>query len=99
MGVAADKQTTVQKEAIDYSVGDPVEAAILSVISTMKSGEKGTAGAVAYVVGNAYAAASGVLCKPVTIIGDSSAGARLACMHGQRWSFSNEVFLAGSDRD
>jgi len=79
---------------------DPVEQAILAEIPAMNMGEGGSVGRVTFTVGEAYAAASGRYCKPVTIVaGAGGAEGRVACENDGSWFFSANVFVMDSAND
>ncbi len=76
-----------------HSTNNPVEAAILSQISSMKTGEEGTVGDVTFIAGEAYTAASGRRCRPVTITDGRIRRGQLVCENGRGWFFSKRVFV------
>ena len=73
-----------------------VDAAILSGVSTMKAGESRQADGKTFIAGEVYFAASGLQCRPVTIVGN---GKRLACNKAGQWFFAKDVFVTGADND
>jgi hypothetical protein len=99
--VSAKVETPPQSEVVYYA-NDPVESAILSRISTLAPGVESTAGDVSFIAGEAFASASGLRCRPVTITESSSTGTtrgRIVCKNNQSWFFSRDIFLMDSDND
>jgi hypothetical protein len=99
--VSAEIETPPPSEVVDYT-NNTVESAILSRISYLAPGVESTAGDVSFIAGEAFASASGLRCRPVTIIGSSPTGTargRIVCKNSQSWFFSRDIFLMDSDND
>jgi hypothetical protein len=99
--VSAEIETPPPSEVVDYA-NNPVESAILSRISTLGSGVESTAGDVSFIAGEAFASASGLRCRPITITESSPTGRareRIVCNNNQSWFFSRDIFLTDSDND
>ena len=91
-----NKKVITQQGDITNPTNNPVELAVLSEIPTLNTDAKGTVGNVTFIAGEAFAAASGLRCRPVTITENSPAGSirgRMVCKNGQNWFFSKDVFL------
>jgi hypothetical protein len=99
--VSAEIETPPPSEVVDQ-VNNPVEWAILSIISTLGPGVESTAGDVSFIADEAFASASGLRCRHVTITESSPAGTsrgRIVCKNSQNWFFSRDIFLMDSDND
>ena len=99
--VSAEKETPPPSEVVDQ-VNNPVESAILSVISTLGPGIEGRAGGVSFIAGDTFASASGLYCRPVTITESSDNGTtrgRIVCKNNQSWFFSRDIFLMEFESD
>ena len=96
------KIETPQPSEVVYYANNPVESAILSKIPTLGSGVESMAGDVSFIAGEAFASASGLRCRPVTITESSPTGTargRIVCKNNQRWFFSKDIFLMDSDNE
>ena len=99
--VLAKVETPPPSEVVDYA-NNPVESAILSIISTLGAGVESTAGDVSFIAGESFASASGLRCRPVTITESSPTGTtlgRIVCKNNQSWFFPKDIFLMDSDND
>ncbi len=93
--VSVKIETPPPSEVVVHA-NNPVESAILSRISTLGPGIESTAGAVSFIAGEAFASASGLRCRPVTITVNSLAGTtrgRIVCKDNQSWFFSKDIFV------
>jgi hypothetical protein len=93
--VSAKIETPPPSEVVNHA-NNPVESAILSRISTLGPGIESTAGDVSFIAGEAFASASGLRCRPVTITESSPTGTareRIVCKNNQSWFFSRDIFL------
>ena len=99
--VSAEIETPPPSEVVYYA-NNPVELAILSRIPTLGAGVESMAGDVSFIAGDAFASASGLHCRPVTITESSPTGTtrgRIVCKNSQNWFFSRDIFLMDSDND
>jgi hypothetical protein len=99
--VPAEIETPPPSEVVYYA-SNPVELAILSRIPTLGAGVESTAGDVSFIAGEAFASASGLRCRPVTITESSPTGTtrgRIVCKNNQRWFFSRDIFLMEFESD
>jgi hypothetical protein len=99
--VAALMETPPPSGVVEHA-DNSVESAILSRIPYLASGVKGTVGAVSFIVDDAFASASGLRCRHVTITESSPIGTtrgRIACNNSQNWFFSRDIFPTDSDSD
>jgi hypothetical protein len=99
--VSAEIETPPPSEVVDYT-NNTVESAILSRISYLAPGVESTAGDVSFIAGEAFASASGLRCRPVTITESSPTGTareRIVCINNQNWFFSRDIFLMDFESD
>ncbi|NOX77003.1 MAG: hypothetical protein GXP17_10410 [Gammaproteobacteria bacterium] len=95
--------TSAQRAALDSAAtaspadatGNSVNAAILSQIPSMKTGENSMVGSVTVVAGAVYAAASSRRCRPLVVIDGGIRRERVACENDRNWFFSKPVFVKG----
>lgn len=95
-------RVAVSAIAEDMNRNSASQSALLLELGSLKAGEKRNHGDMTIEAGAIYVAASGSRCRTVTMtVSDkaTSMSKRLACVDGQDWFFSKDVFLAGTERD
>ena len=89
-------QTTAQKQAIDTeSTTRSGQTGLLALVANMQAGETGNYDGMAVEAGAPFFAASGRICKHITLRDQTRAGmvhTRLACHAEHGWVFAADVF-------